>query len=402
MSRLAVALVAAFAVVGGGVAQALTHSPQFPVVDGAAAHFTAGDTLGCQTDGISCEWTFSDGGTAPAGNNAAHQYTSFGTGTETVTVTADDGNPLTLFDPFETEDVTLNQAPPDVPTVSGPGVVQLGNAATFTASTSEGSSFSWFVDGALQADTGASIAPVLSAGRHTISASATDNQGAASADAGSASVFVNQPPIASFTVSPLSPIAGQTVTFISTSTDPDPGDTLTTIWDLDGNNVFTDAFGAKASTVYTTSGSRTVRLQVTDANGGSGTAFSSVDVAPKKTKSGPKLLSPFPRVRYAGRLTPRGVFITLLAVRMPKGARFKATCAKRCPAKAVTAKARKTGDRILRKLRGTYRSGAVLRISITKSGRIGKYTQISIPSGGAPRRLDKCLWPSSKKPRKCP
>lgn len=365
-------------------------SPTSPLV-GQNATYTADPSLGC--DVLACDWTFGDGGTE-TGAEVTHRYET--AGIKQVT--------LTNVIPLETADVVVRPSPPLLTGPSAP--IQLGDVATFTAHTAEPATFTLFENGVPVLTTSVPSAdaslptPLNVAGPRTISVQAT--VAGATSDPTATSVFVNQPPVASFTVSPRSPTAGQTVTFTSTSTDPD-GDALSAAWDLNGDNVFTDAIGAKASTVYTTAGSRTVRLQVADPNGGSGTAFSSVDVAPTKNKkSGPKLLSPFPRVRYAGRLSPRGVFITLLAVRMPKGARFKATCAKRCPAKIVKAKARSTGDRILRKLRGTYRPGAVLRISITKKDRIGKYTLITIPKGGAPRRTDKCLWPSSKKPRKCP
>ncbi|HWI22842.1 MAG TPA: hypothetical protein VNT22_09540, partial [Baekduia sp.] len=84
------------------------------------------------------------------------------------------------------------------------------------------------------------------------------------------------------------------------------------------------------------------------------------------------------------------------------GSRIKVRCRK-CPAKrrARSAKAGKH-DVLFRSLKGNYRAGSVLRISVTKPGTIGKYTSIRIFKNRAPRRTDRCLWPGSNKPRKCP
>jgi PKD repeat protein len=403
--RLMVAFVAAFTTIGVGVAQAaISVSPAIPLADLSATYSTnAPESAACGTIAVtSCTWDFGIGETPGSDASAPHTYATGGTKQVTFTITYLD--PLTL--PFsETRPVDINASRPANPTISGPTLVQSGSAATFTASSEPGSSFTWRIDGGpALSDHDSSIDATLAPGvlPHTITASATDNQGAASLGSGQITVAVNRPPVASFTFSPLGPIAGQTVGFTSTSSDPD-GDPLTATWDLDGNGTFGDATGATASYVFATSGSKTVRLIVADNRGGSSApAFNSVDVAPKQTTSGPKLLSPFPRIRYAGTLTARGVKITLFFVRAPKGARIKATCAKRCPAKAFSTTVRKTGDMRMRKLRGTYRPGAVLRIAITKKNQIGKYTLIKIPKGGAPRRSDKCLYPSSKKPRKCP
>ena len=56
----------------------------------------------------------------------------------------------------------------------------------------------------------------------------------------------------------------------TTSTDPDD-DPLTYAWDLDGDGAYDDSTAAQPSFDYTTSGTRTVRLRVTDPGGLSGT-----------------------------------------------------------------------------------------------------------------------------------
>ena len=56
------------------------------------------------------------------------------------------------------------------------------------------------------------------------------------------------------------------------STDPDAGDALTYAWDLDGDNLLDDSTAAQPTFTYSTHGSYTVTLQVTDAHGASSLA----------------------------------------------------------------------------------------------------------------------------------
>ncbi len=46
-----------------------------------------------------------------------------------------------------------------------------------------------------------------------------------------------------------------------------PGDTLSYAWDLDGDGNFNDSTAAKPAFTYTSSGSYTARLRVTDNHG---------------------------------------------------------------------------------------------------------------------------------------
>lgn len=82
------------------------------------------------------------------------------------------------------------------------------------------------------------------------------------------------PPVASFTTSPSSPTTNQTVTFTSTSTDPD-NDIVRYDWRIDG----TAASGQSATTSFTTAGSHTVALTVTDSGGRTDTATKTIDVS---------------------------------------------------------------------------------------------------------------------------
>src|SRR5207253_2779181 len=63
------------------------------------------------------------------------------------------------------------------------------------------------------------------------------------------------------------------------STDPDAGDTLSYSWDLNNDNIFGDATTATTSVNFTTSGNKTVRVQVTDNHGASAIATTTISVA---------------------------------------------------------------------------------------------------------------------------
>jgi Ca2+-binding RTX toxin-like protein len=88
---------------------------------------------------------------------------------------------------------------------------------------------------------------------------------------------VNQPPVASFDVSPLSPLPGQQVNLISTSTDPD-GAIAATDWDLDDDGVFDDASGLVTTRTFP-AGSHRVAVRVTDDDGEAAVASRTIVIA---------------------------------------------------------------------------------------------------------------------------
>ena len=87
----------------------------------------------------------------------------------------------------------------------------------------------------------------------------------------------NQPPSASFTYSPESPRVRETVTFTSTSSDPD-GSIASQAWDLDDDGEFDDASGDTASRAFAKKGRYVVRLRVVDDGGATAVASRTVTV----------------------------------------------------------------------------------------------------------------------------
>jgi hypothetical protein len=229
----------------------------------------------------------------------------------------------------------------------------------------------------------------------------------------------NQPPAASFVFFPAGPMAGEPITFVSTSSDPDsamPPSSL--VWDLDGDGLFDDAEGPSATTTYPAPGLYTVALRVTTNASHVATAVLNVG-APgvPGTSVGQRalpLLSPFPIVRIAGRVSRRGARIRRLTVNAPPGTAVKVRCAGRgCPFKRVlrTVSSRVKAGRVLppsrilrvRRLEGELlRPRTTLRLFVTRAGAVGKFTRFRILKAKPPSRTDKCLVPGSGAPIPCP
>jgi hypothetical protein len=223
----------------------------------------------------------------------------------------------------------------------------------------------------------------------------------------------NAPPSASFVFFPAAPIAGMPISLVSTSSDPDSGiPTSAESWDLNGDGVFGDATGPSATTTFPLPGLYQVSLQVqTNAR-----AVASLPIlvggggSPVKAF---RLMSPFPVVRIAGRVNRRGARIRRLSVNAPPGSGVKIRCnGKGCPFKSAnrTVSMRASGATLpptrltrIRRLEGrTLRSRAILRVFVTRSDVIGKYTRFRIRRGKPPARQDSCLIPGNPKPVSCP
>ncbi len=101
----------------------------------------------------------------------------------------------------------------------------------------------------------------------------------------------NQPPVAVATANPTSGPLPLAVTFSGASSfDPDPGDTVSYAWDLDGDGAFDDSTALSPTRTYTQSANVTVRLRVTDSHGASSIDSQTIwagDTAPQPTISAP-------------------------------------------------------------------------------------------------------------------
>jgi hypothetical protein len=126
------------------------------------------------------------------------------------------------------------------------------------------------------------------------------------------------------------------------------------------------------------------------------------DVALGGSSTGTRILSPFPVVRMRGRVFPSSVLITLLTVRAPKASRVTTYCkGSSCPRKRLAVVAGRQTVRV-RKFERRLRAGTVLRIYVTKTGYIGKYTRFTVVKGRPPVRVDRCARKPGSAPRSCP
>jgi hypothetical protein len=256
----------------------------------------------------------------------------------------------------------------------------------------------------------------LGSGQYTVLAKQSDEAGnvgesqastfAVNAPAAAPAPGPPAPPHVSFTWVPANPTVGQSVSFVSSSTDVSAPITGYA-WDPLGNGPFAPG-GAIRAISFATPGRHVVRLRVVDANGLSGIAAETIDVANRPLS----LMQPFPIVRIAGSKTSYGAMIKLLSVQVPPGSTVTVDCKghgckTKTESRVATASAkskRKTGTITLSfaRFERPLRTGAVLHIRASKSGQIGKYTSFTIRRKKLPVRVDACIRPTSPKPIACP
>ena len=109
-------------------------------------------------------------------------------------------------------------------------------------------------------------------------------------------------------------------------------------------------------------------------------------------KLGLRLLSPFPVVRIAGRITKRGTRVRLLRVDAPVGTKLSVRCTGRgCPFKKqvravpTRAKSRTAVSVRVRRLERLLLPGVRVRVYVTKRGAVGKYTSFASAPATRPR-----------------
>lgn len=108
----------------------------------------------------------------------------------------------------------------------------------------------------------------------------------------------NRAPIAVAKATPTSGSAPLTVQFDGTgSSDPDPGDTLSYAWDLDGDGVYDNSTSSRPTWIYQTAGIYTARLRVTDNHGASAT--DSVTTTAGNTPPTPTVITPTSSVMWS-------------------------------------------------------------------------------------------------------
>ncbi|HEY4427767.1 MAG TPA: hypothetical protein VGN08_06145 [Solirubrobacteraceae bacterium] len=216
---------------------------------------------------------------------------------------------------------------------------------------------------------------------------------------------VTTPPIASFKWFPQTPVVGEPVTLVSSSTDQSSA-LAGFAWGLTPTAALIPGKQV-TSTTFATAGDHPVRLRITAADGQSAITTETIHVVNPRLS----LMAPFPVVRIAGTVTFAGVNISLLTVQAPVGARVRVSCRGRgCRTASESRLAASSSKKhrasmvviAFRRFQGPLRAGAVLEIRIFKNGVIGKYTEFVIRRGRLPVRIDKCVGQAGLNPIACP
>jgi large repetitive protein len=287
------------ALVGVQVVVAAPPQPSFTVV---GPNFTT--TCGVYTftststdpDNDIATVTWDIAGTPKSGSPVTETFATEGTRTINMSVT--DG-----VDADGTED-TVAAAPQTVTVGNGgnPNATYTANdnspqpnqTVTFNAagSTALGGGsivrYQWDLDGGTDYETDTGATPTVqqafaTTGFHGVNLKVTDNCGRTDTVTGGGVFVNNNPPTASFTVTPNPAAIGATVNFNGTASS-DPGGSIAKYeWDLDGDGSFETDTGTQATTTkaYTVGKTYFVKLKVTDGNGASSIAYDNLRVNAK-------------------------------------------------------------------------------------------------------------------------
>jgi subtilisin-like proprotein convertase family protein len=161
-----------------------------------------------------------------------------------------------------------------------------GGSVTLDASQSETidpggiTRYEWDLGNGTFADGPATRPPdtFLTRGRYTIRVRVSDAGGVIGT--ASQDLIVSQAPIASIVLPGTDPKEGHNVILDGSGSSDPEGTAITYAWDVDGDNDFDDATGAAPSVYFATSGAKTIKLRVTDADGATAVTSAVLNVLP--------------------------------------------------------------------------------------------------------------------------
>jgi len=269
---------------------AFNYTPTNPIV-GGWVQFDA--SASNDNDGTisSYAWNFGDG-TTSTGMTRYHQFAAPGTYNVVLTVVDNDGvsNAVT-----HVVQVGSTNQPPTAAfnfTPFAPGISEWVRFDGTSSVDTDGSitSYSWnYGDGGATGSGSVVYHQFTAPGMYNVVLTVIDNDGASDTESHVLQIGpTNQPPVAAFNYSPLSPGIGENIILnASPSYDPD-GTIVSYAWDLD-NNGTTDATNQAISVTYYDLGPHLVRLTVVDNNGLSASTTQVINVAGGGTPGEPAM-----------------------------------------------------------------------------------------------------------------
>lgn len=259
-----------------GVTAAFTLNPSSPqdhqpvVFDGTSSKSTAGSI-------VSFQWSFGDDGSTASGPTVQHTFVSGGDFSVSLTVADNAGGSNTASQVVHVGAVTL--APPVI--VVSPDSPSSGQQVFFTSTTTIGSNghritaYTWnFGDGVTATGQNATHA-FASEGSYTVLLTIADDQGHTATAPQKISVVDTH---AAFTFSPTAPTTTTPVSFDGSSSKAAGGRSIVTYeWTFSDGKTAT---GVTTSRTFTTAGSYTVTLKVTDSAGFTSSVSQTITVTP--------------------------------------------------------------------------------------------------------------------------
>ncbi len=292
-----------------------TYSPLKPVVDQTIT-FTS---TSYDEDGYITSWAWDfdeDGVTDATTEVATWSYTT--SGDHKIRLTVNDND--TLTPPQGTEKTIKIYPRPIADFTYSPLNPLINEAVTFDASASydpDGAivDYSWdFGDD--QTGSGQIVSHTYTNfGTYTVTLNVTDNEGFKGTK--SSEIHVTKNPVASFTFSPSSPLAFQTITFDASSSTPNGGTITRYFWDF-GDDETADETDPVTSHSYTPADTYTVTLNITDSEGRTSTVTHSIVVGKLSSTTSMNVdstsITRGGKVTITGSITPEreGVTVTIL------------------------------------------------------------------------------------------
>ena len=264
----------------------LTHSPTAPE-PGESVSFDASGSIDSDGTIVQYDWDFDGDGTyetSTADPTVSHSYTTGGDRPVTVRTTDDDGTTDTAT---TTVTVVTNQ-PPTADLTHSPTDPEVDQTVSFDASGTTDADgtvveYDWDFDGDGTYERTTSSATVdhsySSGGDRTVTVRARDDDGATDTATTTVTVVANQAPTADLAHAPAGLDPGQTVTFDAGSSVDGDGTVVEYEWDFDGDGTYErTTASATVEHAYDSAGDRTASVRVTDDDGATDAAITSVTV----------------------------------------------------------------------------------------------------------------------------